>query len=78
MFIWRGNGHWAALLVAAIVVAAGKALGPLGTSIGLGVSGVLIFLMREAFGEDASAFYFPVKYWHFLLLPLAVLTFFSR
>ncbi|QJR12009.1 hypothetical protein DSM104443_03092 [Usitatibacter rugosus] len=78
MFIWKGNGHWAALLVALIIVGAGKALGPIGTSAGLAVSGVLMFLLHGAFGEDASAFYFPVKYWPCLLLPLAVLTFFSR
>ncbi|APV50257.1 hypothetical protein BWI17_11480 [Betaproteobacteria bacterium GR16-43] len=78
MFIWKGNGHWAALLVALIVVGAGKTFGAVGTSIGLGVSGALMFMLKDAFGEDASAFYFPVKYWPYMLLPLAALTFFSR
>lgn len=79
MIVWRGNGIWALMLVALVIVSAGKAWdGGLGVSIGLASAALLVFLLRGVWDEGASAFFVPVRFWPVLLLILAALALFDR
>jgi hypothetical protein len=79
MIWWRGKGIWALALVALVVVSAGKAFGTTtGTAVGLASAAVLVFLLREFWGEEASAFFVPVRFWPVLLLVLSAFTFVKR
>lgn len=76
MFWWRGNGLWMGLLIALVVVSAGKALGPVGTPVGFAAAAVIVFGLKGAF-EDSSLYSIPWKAWPPVLLVLAALLFLS-
>lgn len=76
MFWWRGNGLWMGLLVALIVVSAGKTFGPVGTPIGFAAAGVIVFGLKGVF-EESSLYSIPWKAWPPLLLGLAALLYVS-
>ena len=74
MMWWRGRGLWLGLLVAIVIILAGKA-GPSGMSTGFLVSAVAIHFLKD---EESSLYSFPVRYWPPLLLICAVLVFIGR
>lgn len=76
MFWWRGNGLWMGLLVALIIVSAGKSLGPKGVPIGFAAAAVIVFCLKSVF-EESSLYSIPWKVWPPVLMLLAVLLFFS-
>lgn len=76
MFWWRGNGLWMGLLVALVVVSAGKALGPAGVPAGLAAAAVIVFCLKGVF-ENSSLYSIPWKAWPPGLLIIAALVFFS-
>jgi hypothetical protein len=74
MIWWRGNGLWAAILIALIVVSADKAFGTdIGVRIGLVSSAALVFLLRDFFGKESSVYSIPVRFWPVALLILAII-----
>lgn len=76
MFWWKGNGLWMGLLVALVVVSAGKVLGPAGVPIGLVAAAAILSGMKGVF-EDSSLYSIPFKVWPPALIALAALTYFS-
>ena len=76
MFWWRGNGLWMGLLVALVVVSAGKALGPVGVPIGFASAAGILFGLKGVF-EDSSLYSVPYRAWPPVLLVLAAITYFS-
>lgn len=76
MFWWRGNGLWMGLLVALVIVSAGKALGPVGVSVGCAAAAAIVFILKGVF-EDSSLYSIPWKAWPPGLLVLAALLYFS-
>lgn len=76
MIWWRGKGLWALTLVALIVVSANRTLGvALGTPAGFVSAAVLVFVLREFWGEESSVYSFPVRFWPVTLLALAAVTY---
>jgi hypothetical protein len=78
MFWWKGGGLWMGILVALVVFSAGQTFGPVGTPIGLLTAGVIVQFMKGLVHEESSLFSIPVRFWPWLLLVLAVLTFFGK
>lgn len=78
MIWWKGNGMWLGLIVALIIVGAGRALGTKnGIPAGCVSAAALMFALRGSAGQDSSLFSVPVRIWPYLLLALAALTYFQ-
>ena len=78
MIWWKGGGLWMGILVALVVVSAGKTFGPVGTSIGLLTAGVIVLFMKGLVDAESSLFSVPVRFWPWLLLVLAALTYWKK
>jgi hypothetical protein len=78
MFWWRGKGLVMGLIVAVLVLGAGRQLGKFGVPIGLTTAAVVVFGLREWAGEESSLYSVPVRIWPVVLLVFAAITFFSH
>lgn len=78
MMWWRGQGLWIGLLVALIIVSAGRSLGnKLGVPVGCASAAVIVFGLRGWAGNESSLYSIPVRFWPPLLIALAALTYFT-
>ncbi len=78
MMWWRGQGLSLGLLVALIIVSAGRSLGnQLGVPVGCASAAVIVFGLKGWAGKGSSLYSVPVRFWPPLLITVAALAYFT-